>query len=101
MIAVSPRIANLLSQVGPTPDLEAALWKVLAEYVELKSAQLSQQIAEFESKWGMSFTDFSVRIKKGQLNRDAYSYDVEKDFWEWEKAETLLKHYADLIAQWG
>lgn len=93
MVTVSPRIGTLLTQVAETSDIETALWKILLDYIDLKSAKLRQQIAEFESKWGMSFAEFSTKIKEGQLDKDAYSFEVEKDFWEWEKAETLLKHY--------
>ncbi len=96
MITVSPRIGALLSRVAETPDIEGALWKVLSEYIDLKSAQLSQQIIAFESKWSMPFAEFSVRIKEGRLGKDAYSYEVEKDFWEWEKAETLRLRYMNL-----
>jgi hypothetical protein len=93
MVTISPRIGALLTRVAETPDIETALWKVLLDYVDLKLAKLSQQIADFEAKWDMPFTEFSKRIKEKQLPKDAYSFEVEKDFWDWEKAETLLKHY--------
>jgi len=35
-IEVSPRLGALLTQVTEVPDLEAALWKVLSEYIDLK-----------------------------------------------------------------
>jgi len=82
-----------LTRVAETSDIETALWKILLDYIDLKSAKLHQQTAEFESKWGMSFTEFSNKIKEGQLHKDVFSFEVEKDFWEWEKADTLLKHY--------
>ncbi len=96
MVSVSPHIAVLLNQVTATPDLEAALLKVLSEYIDLKVAQFDRQISAFETKWGMTFTEFSDRFENDQLDQDSYSYDVEKDFWDWEKAETLKKHYLEL-----
>lgn len=95
MVALSPRIAVFLNRVTATPDLETALLKVLSEYVELKLAKLDEQIKVFESKWGMTFAEFSERFENDQLEQDSYSYAVEKDFWEWEKAETLKKHYLE------
>ena len=96
MVSVSPRIAVLLNQVTATPDLESALLKVLSEYIDLKVAQFDGQISAFEAKWGMTFAEFSDRFENDQLDQDSYSYDVEKDFWDWEKAETLKKHYLEL-----
>jgi hypothetical protein len=96
---LSPRLGELLTEATQTPDIEAALWKVLSEYLDLKSNKLSAQIAEFEQKWGMSFEEFSSRCKERNLEKDAYSYEVEKDFWEWEKALTLRRHYEALRSQ--
>ena len=92
-LSVSPRIGVLLSQVAETPDLETALWEILADYIDLKMEFLKQRIQKFESKWKMTFEEFSERGQNGKLGQDAYTYEVESDFWEWEQAETLLQHY--------
>ena len=34
------------------------------------------------------------------IYRDPYAYEVESDVWDWEKAETLLKHYKALQIRW-
>ena len=99
-VSVSPRVGALLTEVTELPDLEAALWKVLSEYIELKTARIRKDIQEFESKWGMDFKQFSERCAAGTLEADPYAYDVESDFWEWESAETLLEHYESLRARW-
>lgn len=99
-LTVSPRLGALLAQLAETPDLETALWKVLSEYIDLKVRFLRQRIQAFESKWGMPFAEFAARGEAGTLGRDAYSYEVERDFWEWEQAETLLHHYEALQARW-
>ena len=99
-IALSPRAGALLAELTKTPDLDTALWKVLLEYMELKIGHLKQQIRAFEAKWGMGFEAFSRRTKSGGLNSGAYTYEIERDFWEWEKAETLLRHYEALQTRW-
>jgi hypothetical protein len=99
-MTVSPRVGVLLTQVAETADLDTALLKVLSEYIELKVNLLQDRIQAFESKWGMTFEEFSLRCEKGTLDRDAFGYEVESDFWEWEKAGTLLQHYETLQAQW-
>ena len=95
-IRISPRAGNLLTRVAETPDLEAALWKVLSDYIELKIQSLREEIQAFETKWDMSFVELSEKCADGTLDSDPYSYDVESDFWAWERAETLLQHYETL-----
>ncbi len=95
-LTLSPRSGRLLTTIAETPDFEAALQKVLSEYLDLKIAHLQQQIQAFETKWGMSFSEFAERCETGTLGQDVYDYEVEKDFWDWEKAVTLLAHYQKL-----
>ena len=99
-ISMPPRIGALLSQISDTADLETALLKVLTDYVELKILFLNERIRAFEVKWEMTFEEFSKRIETKTLPHDPYSYEVESDFWDWEQAESLLKHYETLQTQW-
>ena len=96
MVALSPRLGEFLTKAAQVPDLETALWKVLLEYVDLKRKALEEEIAQFERKWGMTFEEFSQRCREGSLSEDAYSWEVEQDFWAWESAVTLLQHYSSL-----
>ncbi len=48
----------------------------------------------------MSFEEFRKQIKDITLKKDAYSYETENDFWQWEEAETLKEHYVDIKSQW-
>ena len=100
VLTVSPRASVLLTQVTEVSDLETALWKVLTEYLELKNNSLRERIQGFEAKWDMTFKEFSKRIEEETLGRDAFDYEVESDYWDWEKAETLLQHYKSLQARW-
>ena len=77
-----------------------AMWKVLSEYLNLKLEKAKRDIATFESKWGMTFGEFCERTEENKLGKDPYSYEVESDFWGWERAETLHKHYVALKAEW-
>lgn len=99
-MTLSPQAGLLLTQITDTPDLETALWRVLHDYTGLKTQQLRQQIRTLELKWGMTFDEFSQRSESGNLDQDPYAYDVESDFWDWEKAITLLGHYETLQSRW-
>ena len=100
IVTVSPRMGALLTQLAETPDLDAALRKVLTEYLDLKLESLQRRVGEFEAKWGMAFDAFSERCEAGTIDRDPFAYDVERDYWEWEKLVTLVEHYEGLRAQW-
>jgi len=39
-------------------------------------------------------------MKDGRLQKDIYSFEVEQNFWRWEEAETLKKHYEEIKSQW-
>ncbi len=99
-VSMPPRLGALLTEIVEIPDIGMALRKVLSEYLELKGKALEERIAAFEAKWGMSFEEFSQKCAEGALAEDAYSYEVEKDFWEWEQAVTLQRHYESLRLQW-
>jgi hypothetical protein len=92
-VSMPPRLGALLTELVEVPDIGMALRKVLSEYLELKDKTLEERIAAFEAKWGMSFDEFSRKCAEGTLAEDAYSYEVEKDFWEWEQAVTLQNDY--------
>jgi len=100
MLTMSPKLGDFITKVTRASDIETALWKVVSEYLDLKSKELDKQIGEFSRKWGMSFEEFSKACKRGTIGKDPYSYEVEKDFWEWERIHTLKRHYDGLGAQW-
>lgn len=82
-------------QATQCQDLEEALCKILREYLDLKLASLSADISRLEAKWGYPFAQFQEKTKA------EYSYEVESDFWEWERLETLRSHYQALRDRWN
>ena len=94
-MALSPQVGELLLQTTQSQDLEEALHKVLREYLDLKLASLDVEISMLEKKWECSFPEFREKTKED------YRYEVEKDFWEWERLETLKAHYQVLRARWN
>ena len=99
-VQVPPQIGAMLLQITESVDLDAALRKLITEYLALKVASLIEEQTRFEKKWGMPFRQFDERRVQGTLGQDSYSYAVELEFWEWEQTETLLTYYRDLQKQW-
>ena len=100
MPAVSPRLGEFLIKTTKAKDIDNAFQKVLTEYLELNLKNLNEIIEMLQSKWGAGFEEFKERLKRGAFKKDAYSFDVEQDFWQWEEAETLKKHYESLKKEW-
>ena len=97
---MSPKLGDILVRTTHSKDLDDALNKIFSEYLELKLKTLYETINTFQKKWDMSFEEFKKHIKDRTLTKDVYSFDVEKDFWQWEEAETLKKHYEEIKKQW-
>ena len=101
MPALSPDVGSHLLKATRSKDLDEAFEKVLSEYLELKIAHLEQTTDTLEEKWGMDFSTFKQRMVEDDLPADAYSHEVEQDFWDWEEAETLKGHYYQQVqAEW-
>ncbi len=95
MLTLSPQVADLLLQATQSQDLEEALHKVLRDYLDLKVASLSAEIGLLEGRWGCPFGEFREKTER------EYSYEVEREFWEWEQMETLRAHYQALRERWS
>jgi hypothetical protein len=93
-------LGQFLVKATQSTDLEIALKQVLREYLVLKLKDLNKELEGFESKWNMPFDKFKEKSSKGEINQDIFSYDVERDFWAWERADTLKKHYESMRSQW-
>ncbi len=100
MPVLTAKFSEILLKTTNSKDLDDALNKLFTEYIELKLKDINEKIEVFKNKWGMSFNEFKKHIKEGTLPKNSYSYDVEKDFWEWEELETLKEHYEDIKNRW-
>lgn len=100
MPALSPEVGTHLLKATRAQDLDEAFDKVFSEYLALKIANLQATIDRLEEKWNMDFSTFKHRVAEDTLPDDAYGYDVEQDFWQWEEAETLKAHYLQIQEEW-
>ena len=100
MLKLSPKMGEFLIKATQNTDVETALNQVIREYLVLKLKDLNKELERFESKWKMPFDKFKEKSSKGEMVQDMFSYDVEKDFWAWERADTLKTYYESLKSQW-
>ena len=100
MPAISPKLGELLIKITHSTNLDDAFHHVFSDYLELKLTNLKGVSEKFQKKWGMRFGEFKRHLDEGTLKEDAYSFDTENDFWQWEEAETLKEHYEQIKKQW-
>ena len=98
-LVVLPKSAqNILQRLTGQSRPDIALSLALKDLVRLRLDETQTRIKEFEKKYGMTFSKFQAAWENGQI-KDPYSYDVEKDDFEWEAAisdRTVLEE----ISQW-
>lgn len=84
---ISKPIYRILTYITRTPRLEIALPLAIKELVSLKIKELSGQIELFEDRYGTDFDAFKKAWDEERIP-DRHSYEVEKDYREWEAAVT-------------
>ncbi len=100
MPIMSPKLGEVLVKTTHSKDIDDALNKIFSEYLDLKLKKLQETIEGFQKKWGMTFDEFKRNLKEGTSKEDTYSFDTENDYWQWEEAETLKKHYDEIKKLW-
>lgn len=78
---------NVLRRLTGESRPDVALSLALQDLVRLKLHAARSKIGEYERKYGMTFGGFEESWKAGNIP-DAHSHAVEKDYWEWEAAES-------------
>lgn len=81
--SVSKKTAKLLKDVTGEPRLDSAVRMTVKDALKHRLKAIDRKIREFREKYDMSFEEFKKAWEEDEI-KDKYSYDVEKDFWEWE-----------------
>jgi hypothetical protein len=82
---ISKPIYQILTYMTHTSRIEIALPLAVRELVSLKLKETAREISGFEQRYGRDFKAFKTAWHQKQIP-DPYSYEVERDFREWESA---------------
>ncbi|MFO7633705.1 MAG: hypothetical protein R6W76_14270 [Caldilinea sp.] len=80
---ISKPVATILTTLTHEPRLEVAVTLAVKDWLQLRLSVIESQKQAFEEKYGMDFADFRAAWGAGEI-ADQYSYEVERDYWEWE-----------------
>lgn len=84
---ISKPIYQVLTDLTREPRLEVALPLAVKDLVRLKLKEAREQREAFEQRYRMDFEAFKQAWDEGRI-ADKHSYEVERDYWEWEATVT-------------
>lgn len=84
---ISKPIYRILSDLTQESRVEVALPLAIKDWVRLKLKETREQREAFGQRYGMDFPAFKQAWQEGRI-ADQHSYEVERDYWEWEATVT-------------
>ncbi|MHB0878149.1 MAG: hypothetical protein ACYC5O_19105 [Anaerolineae bacterium] len=84
---VSKPVYRVLSDLTGEPRVEVALPIAIRDWIRLKLKEVREQQETFQRRYGMDFAAFRQAWQQGEIPNQ-HSYEVERDYWEWEAAVT-------------
>jgi hypothetical protein len=84
---VSRPLSQVLVRLTNQDQIDLALSALVKDFIRLRLKEVAEIKQSFEQKYLMPFEEFKRRWHAG-LIPNLYSYEVEKDYWEWESAVT-------------
>lgn len=96
--AISKPIHKILTDLTGETRLDVALHLATKDLVRLKFKEAEEQRKRFEERYQMDFEAFKQAWGKGQITGN-YSYEVERDYWEWEAAVTDEKRLREMLEE--
>lgn len=97
-ITISKPLHKVLTHLTGEERIDVALPLAAKDLLKLKLRENEQLIKEFENRYKIGFEEFKASWEHDGLN-DKYSYQVEKDYWEWEAAITDQKHFLSMLEE--
>ncbi len=85
---ISSRIAEIIDRVEEGNGLDEKVKKLADKEINRRIAKYEMIIRRFEKKYGMKFSEFK---EKNMVEKLGHTWEVERDFFDWELAETELK----------
>jgi hypothetical protein len=96
MEAVSERIVNFISRLEPEHDTNSALEHLLENELIRRLNRYQFTNKNLSRKYGMPFSEFKDRRV---VEQQAYSFEVESDFWDWEMALDGIETVESMLAE--
>jgi hypothetical protein len=85
--AIPKSLVRILTRLTNQSRIDLALTVAVRDLVRLRIKEVEDERKCFERKYGMRFVEFKAKWLADEIP-DRYSYEVERDYWDWEGAVT-------------
>jgi len=97
-ITISKPIHKILMDLTGETRFDVALLRATKDLVCLKLKEVEQQRKQFEERYQMDFEAFKQAWNDDRIP-NKHSYEVERDYWEWEAAVTDEKRLLEMLEE--
>ncbi len=94
-VTISKPLHRILADLTGEQRVDVALQLATKDLVRLKLRDAEERIRGFEARYQMEFAKFKQAWKEGQIPNQ-YSFEVERDYWEWEAATADEKRLREM-----
>ncbi|HEC67298.1 MAG TPA: hypothetical protein ENI35_00550 [Candidatus Desulfofervidus auxilii] len=95
-MVISTNILKILADITGEPRFDFAIRQILKDAIEHRVERIEREIKQLEKKYEMKFEEFEKKFQKEEISNQ-YSYEIEKDYLEWEGLVGRLKKYQKLL----
>lgn len=86
---------QILKVMTRKSSVDSALPLAMKDWLRLKILERQAQVKAYENKYGMTYDEYEKACMDGRIE-DPYSYEVEKDGWDWEALVTEIEDYEEM-----
>ncbi|MEK6888036.1 MAG: hypothetical protein AABX14_03770 [Candidatus Aenigmatarchaeota archaeon] len=90
MEELSKTTLKVLTDITGETDIGTAINSTLKDALEHRMELVEKGMKNFEKKYGMNFSEFKKKWHEGKI-KNKFSYNVEKEYIEWETLDTRKK----------
>ncbi|MBU0701571.1 hypothetical protein KKE26_09835 [bacterium] len=90
-MTVEEKVRQTASKIG---DPWTVLSNALKKDILVKLSELNQVVQRLEEKYGVNFEDFD---KQNLLDQLGHTWDVEEDYYEWDRVVTELHKLEEIL----
>lgn len=93
---ISKPVYRVLSDLTQESRVEVALPLAIKDWVRLRLKEAREQQEVYEQRYGMEFPAFKQAWQQDRIS-NKHSYEVERDYWEWEAATTDEERLQEML----
>jgi hypothetical protein len=93
---ISKPVYRVLSDLTQESRVEVALPLAIKDWVRLRLKEAREQQEFYEQRYGIEFPAFKQAWQENRIP-SKHSYEVERDYWEWEAATTDAERLQEML----